>query len=390
MLNIDEPAQKQPKVPLFRLGFRPFFLFGSVFSIIALTLWILFLTGNFQFSPHGNTVWWHAHEMLFGFVTAIIAGFLLTAVQNWTGRPSIKGIPLALLFALWTAPRILLLNQDWVIFPIVAALDLLFLPITAFLMAKAVLPVKQWQNFTFVPILFLLTLTNAISYYGLVTNNPELIQSAHYGGVFTITIVVTMIGGRVIPFFTDRASDWKRQPSINWIEKLTFTSLVLLIGSILIQQQTAITIFAALSGSILLIRWSRWGWTHTFKVPLLWSLHLSYVFIPIGLLMIAAGLPLSAGIHAITVGGMAGMILGMMARVSLGHTGRQLVPPKPVVLGFGCILLATLSRIVATLIPTYYQPLLILTAVLWIIAFGLFVIFYSSMLCKARIDGRPG
>ncbi|MBE8167008.1 MAG: NnrS family protein [Shewanella sp.] len=390
MLNIDEPAHMQPQVPLFRLGFRPFFLFGSLFSIIALTLWMLFLTGNIQFSPHGNAVWWHAHEMLFGFVSVIVAGFLLTAVQNWTGRAGVKGASLALLFALWLAPRILLLNQDWVILPIVATLDLLFLPITAFFMAKAVLPVKQWQNFTFVPILLLLTLTNALSYYGLVESNPEIIQSALYGGVFTITIVVAMIGGRVVPFFTDRASDWKRQPSVNWIEKLTFISLVALIASILVQQQTAVTIFAALSGSILLIRWNRWGWQHTFKVPLLWSLHLSYVFIPIGLLMIAVGFPLSAGIHAITVGGLSGMILSMMARVSLGHTGRQLVAPKPVIFGFGCILLAALCRIIATLLPAYYQPLLILTVLLWVIAFGSFVIFYGSMLCKPRTDGRPG
>ena len=114
MLNIDEPAHMQPKLPIFRLGFRPFFLFGSLFSMLSLGLWILSLKGDIQFSPHGNVIWWHGHEMLFGFVSAIVVGFLLTAVQNWTGRPGVKGPQLIGLFSIWLLARILLLNSNWV------------------------------------------------------------------------------------------------------------------------------------------------------------------------------------------------------------------------------------------------------------------------------------
>ncbi|MGB0893544.1 MAG: NnrS family protein [Parashewanella sp.] len=390
MLNIDEPAHMQPKLALFRLGFRPFFLFGSLFSIFALPLWILSLKGEIQFTPHGSSVWWHSHEMLFGFVAAIVVGFLLTAVQNWTGRPGLKGFSLMILFVVWLLPRILLLNQNWLPLSIVATLDLLFLPLAALVMAKAVVPIKQWRNFGFVPILLILTLTNACSYLGLWQQNTFLINLAFHTAVLVITVIVTMIGGRVIPFFTDKASNWQRQPAINLIEKLTFASLGSLIVAVILQQHELIRLMAAIAAVTIFCRWFRWGWQHTFKTPLLWSLHFSYLFIPIGLLIIAVGLPISSGIHAITVGGMGGMILAMMARVSLGHTGRQLQPPKAVVIGFGLMITAAACRTSANIIPQFYLSLIIAAATLWVIAFACFIICYGPMLCKPRVDGRPG
>lgn len=390
MLNIDEPAHMQPKLSLFRLGFRPFFLFGSLFSMISLAFWILSIKGDISFTPHGNILWWHGHEMIFGFVSAIIVGFLLTAVQNWTGRPGLKGTPLIGLFAVWLIARILLLNNNWGTLEFAAIIDLLFLPLSAIVMAKAVIPVKQWRNFGFVPILLILTIANACSYYGLFTNQPEVITASLHAAVVVITVVIAMIGGRVIPFFTDRASGWERKPSIDLLEKATFVSLFLLVLSLLLQLDLASRVLFLASGLILLVRWNRWGWKHTFKVPLLWSLHFSYLFIPVGLILLATNLPSSVGLHAITVGGMGGMILAMMARVSLGHTGRKLEPPKSVILGFGLVILSALCRIFANLLPSFYPQLLGLAVILWLLAFSAFVIYYGPLLCKARADGRPG
>lgn len=390
MLNIDDPTHKQPKFALFNLGFRPFFLFASIFSLIALALWGGLFVGHLQFSPHGNPIWWHGHEMLFGFVTAVIAGFLLTAVQNWTGQPGLKGYKLAGLFSLWLLPRILLINNNWAPLEFVATLDLLFAPMTAFVLGMSVYRVKQWKNFIFVPILLMLTITNGLSYYGLFNQDPLMTSSALHGAALVIAMIVALLGGRVIPFFTDKASNWQRKDSLPWLEKLSFISLIAMIIAVITQEPLLVRILAGLSAAILLFRWSRWGWQHTFKVPLLWSLHFSYVFIPLGLLLISTGMSFSAGFHAITVGGMGGMILAMMARVSLGHTGRTLTPPKVMVVGFALILLGTVFRVGAGLFMAQYLNLISLAIACWVIAFAIFCIAYGPLLCKPRLDGRPG
>ena len=390
MLNIDEPTQPQPQFSLFNLGFRPFFLLGAIFSLIAISIWGGFFFGHIQFSPHGDPIWWHGHEMIFGFVIAIIAGFLLTAVQNWTGQPGVKGKSLMILVLVWILPRILLLNKEWASLETVMVIDLAFAPLTALLMARSVLKVKQWRNFAFVPILLMLMLVNAVSYYGLLTNDPALTKTALHSAILLMVTVVALIGGRVIPFFTERATQWQRSPSIVWLEIATFISLIVLILAVLFQQPLVIQISAGIAGIILLIRWSRWGGIHTAGVPLLWSLHISYFFIPLGLLLIAGGSNFSAGLHAITLGGLGGMILAMMARVSLGHTGRKLTPPKIVTLAFALIILATLFRILAGLLSSYYLPLLEAAIACWVLSFTIFIYHYTPILLSARIDGKSG
>ncbi|CAM4089167.1 NnrS family protein [Shewanella aquimarina] len=390
MLNIDEPAHLQPKLALLRLGFRPFFLFGALFSLVALTLWGSFLTGRLGFTPHGNPLWWHGHEMLFGFVMAIVAGFLLTASQTWTGQKSIKGWPLGALFLLWLTPRILLANNQWGSFEVVAMLDLLFAPAAALVLARQVIAVRQWRNFAFIPILLLLTMANALSYYGVSSQNSLLVSHAFHGATILMVTLVALIGGRVIPFFTDRATQWQRPDNISWLEKLTFISLMALFIAMLVGQHLAVMLCAAVAGITLLVRWSRWGVQSTFSVPLLWSLHLSYLCIPIGLLLIAMGASVSAGLHAMTVGGLGGMILAMMARVSLGHTGRNLLPPKVMTGAFALILISTITRVLASLFPEQFMLWLTVALVAWIFAFGTFVVCYAPILLTPRVDGRPG
>ncbi|WP_133406618.1 NnrS family protein [Parashewanella tropica] len=390
MINIDEPAHKQFRPAIFRLGFRPFFLFGSIFSVFALGLWAMTLSGKINFQPHGNPIWWHGHEMIFGFVSAIVVGFLLTAVQNWTGQPGLKGWPLIGLFTLWLLGRLVLLSSSLLPLSVAATIDLLFLPMASLVLFNSVYKVKQWRNLIFVPVLLLLTLMNLLSYLGSFTADIALMNTALYGAVIIITFIVALLGGRVIPFFTDRASDWQRTPSIPALEIATIVTLGMTLLAFFSGHELVLQITSALAGLVILIRWNRWGWKHTFKVPLLWSLHFSFIFIPIGLFLIAAGLPISVGLHSLTVGGMGGMILAMMARVSLGHTGRQLVPPKPVIFGFALMILATIARIVAGIVPSLYLPLIAAAVVFWCIAFGLFILFYAPMLMQPRADGRPG
>ncbi|RLV58780.1 NnrS family protein [Parashewanella curva] len=390
MINIDEPAHKQFRPAIFRLGFRPFFLFGSIFSVFALGLWAMTLSGKINFQPHGNPIWWHGHEMIFGFVSAIVIGFLLTAVQNWTGQPGLKGWPLIGLFLLWLLGRVALLNSTLLSLPLAASIDLLFLPMASLALFISVYKVKQWRNMIFVPVLLLLTLMNAISYLGVFIADMSLMNTALYGAVIIITFIVALLGGRVIPFFTDRASDWQRTPNLPALEIATIATLALTLVAFFSGSELFLQIASALAGLVIFARWSRWGWNYTFKVPLLWSLHFSFIFIPIGLFLIAAGFPLSIGLHSLTVGGMGGMILAMMARVSLGHTGRQLVPPKPVVFGFALMILATIARITAGLVSDLYLPMIVTAVLFWCIAFGLFILFYASMLMQPRADGRPG
>lgn len=390
MLNIDEPAHLQPRIALFRLGFRPFFLFASLFSVLALGIWGGFLSG-FNLLPQSvNPLWWHGHEMIFGFVCAVVAGFLLTAVQNWTGQAGIKAVGLLGLFSLWLLPRLLLLMPLAIPFTLIMFIDLLFLPLTALILAQAVIRVRQWRNFVFIPILTLLTLMNALSYYGVLTNQFEWINIGLYGAVVLISIIVALLGGRVIPFFTERATQWQRKKPLPMLEWLSFISLFGLVISLILQEQILLRSMAGIASLILLLRWHRWGWYSCWRVPLLWSLHLSYVCIPIGLALISLGFPLSVGMHAITVGGLAGMILAMMARVSLGHTGRTLQPPSIMKYAFGLILLAAVFRVLAGIIPLWSASLLLAAITSWVIAFGCFCICYGPMLCQARIDGRPG
>ncbi|MGI2024094.1 NnrS family protein [Shewanella glacialipiscicola] len=390
MLNIDDPAHLQPQIALFRLGFRPFFLFASLFSVLALGIWGGFLSGMSLLPVSLNPLWWHGHEMIFGFVCAVVAGFLLTAVQNWTGQPGVKGPMLIGLFGVWLLPRLLFLVPAAVPFKLIMFIDLLFLPLTAVLIAHSVIRVRQWRNFVFIPIFTLLTLMNALSYYGVLTNRFDWVNIGLYGAVILMSTIVALLGGRVIPFFTEKATQWQRQSSIPALEWLSFISLAALVVSIVLQNDLFIRITAGISSLVLLLRWHRWGWHASWRVPLLWSLQLSYVCIPLGLALIAFGFPLSVGMHSITVGGLGGMILAMMARVSLGHTGRTLQPPSLMPYCFALMLLAVLLRVLAGIFPLWSSLLLLSTIICWLVAFGCFCLYYGPMLCQARIDGRPG
>ncbi len=384
--------------PFLRLGFRPFFLLGVVLAALAVPLWIMALNGYLgSWQPTGGWLAWHRHELLFGFAGAIVAGFLLTAVQTWTGVSGLSGKLLLALVVVWVLARLSWLVElplIWVIVP-----NALFMPLVALQMARSVWPVRQVRNYPIVVALLLLSVVEWVVLYGLVQGSEAIQRQGVLGGLWAIGALMSIIGGRVIPFFTQRGLLRKTmvQP-LPWLENaLLLGTLVLIIsfaaGWAFERQLFLAVLFFVLAAGHAYRMW-RWHGSGLWRVPLLWSLHLAYgwfvlAFFSMGLWY--AGLlggQFSLAVHALTVGAMSGLILAMIARVTLGHTGRMLVPPTAMVWGFALFNMAAVVRVLGVTVA--YLPSLWLATVLWLASFGIYLYCYGPMLWKARVDGAPG
>ncbi|TNI72061.1 NnrS family protein [Aeromonas media] len=397
MHQILDSHNEEQIVPLFRLGFRPFFLLGALFSCLAMLGWLGQLNNWFVLPGIGNPIWWHAHEMLFGFGAAIVAGFLLTAVQNWTAHPGVRSWPLALIVGLWVLPRCLLpwLGEDNLI---LMALDLAWLPLCAWFLAKPVIMTRQWRNLFFVPLLLILTLLNGATW--LWRDEWSAVEHLLITTVLLFTTLIAVMGGRVIPFFTARGTGQEKAPPSPWLERGALASLWLILLLWLLPDSWTNSLYMVplyiVAAGLHLGRQLRWRPGTTLAQPLLWSLHLAYLFIPLGLLALAAqaaGLPLSLSLasHLLSAGCMGTMILGMIARVSLGHSGRALHVGRRITLAFALVILSAFMRV---LLPLYWPSLTMtgwnLSGWSWIAAYGLFVWVYTPILARPRADGRPG
>lgn len=397
MHQILDSHKEEQIVPLFRLGFRPFFLLGALFSCLAMLGWLGQLNNWFALPGIGNPIWWHAHEMLFGFGAAIVAGFLLTAVQNWTAHPGVRSWPLALIVGLWVLPRCLLpwLGEGNLI---LMALDLAWLPLCAWFLAKPVIMTRQWRNLFFVPLLLILTLLNGASW--LWRDEWSAVEHLLITTVLLFTTLIAVMGGRVIPFFTARGTGQEKAPPSPWLERGALASLWLILLLWLLPDSWTNYLYMVplyiVAAGLHLGRQLRWRPGTTLAQPLLWSLHLAYLFIPLGLLALAvqaAGLPLSLSLasHLLSAGCMGTMILGMIARVSLGHSGRALHVGRRITLAFALVILSAFMRV---LLPLYWPSLTLtgwnLSGWSWIAAYGLFIWVYTPILTRPRADGRPG
>jgi len=384
-------------VPLLRLAFRPFFLAGCGLALLAVPLWLAALHGSLgDWQPAGGWLAWHRHELVFGFGLAIIAGFLLTAGQTWTGQPGLSGTPLAGLALLWLAARIAwLANLPW---PLLALLELAFPLVVALLMGAMLWRVRQKRNYPVVLVLLLLTAADAVSVYGLIQGHDGWQRQGVLSAIWLVAAMMGLIGGRVIPFFTQRGlgrvegvAPW---PWLDWL-LLAGAALVALLyaaGPALAANVWIGLLFAVLTVGHGVRLW-RWHDRGLWRVPLLWSLHLAYGWLALACLGMAlwhfgVALNPSLAVHCLTIGAMAGLILAMIARVSLGHTGRPLQPPAGMTLAFVLLNLAGVSRVLLVL----WLPLagLWLAAVCWVGAFALYAWRYAPMLLRARVDGHPG
>ncbi|WOT04172.1 NnrS family protein [Shewanella youngdeokensis] len=403
MLNIDDPAATEKTPALFRLGFRPFFLGGALVAMLFVPLWLvtwfypqhsLFQT---DFWVKVVPLWWHPHEMLFGFALAIVCGFLLTSVQTWTHQPGMKGWALAITFGCWLAARLMLLLPVSIPLWLPAIFDSLFIGFTAIKLWRCVYKVKQWHNIGF-PIMLMVALTiNLLSYYALSNRDFSLSLQIWQAMIWWLGLLITIVGGRVIPFFTAIKIKQSKPTPIALIEKSVIIAMTILVG----QAMTKVLPLAAEQGLLLiaaalhLLRWLRWFPHKTLQQPMLWSLHIAYVFLPVTLIALAWNIHDTMAyrhlIHLFAIGTLAGICLSMISRVSLGHTSRNIYEGPNMTVAFLSLPLAAFLRSVMPIIwPEHYQLWLWLAGGFWSLAFGMFVVNYAVILSTPRIDGRPG
>jgi uncharacterized protein involved in response to NO len=382
--------------PLFALGFRAFFVLAGLSALLLIVLWNAIYNGKLSAANYFGNVNWHAHEMLLGYSAAVIAGFLLTAVKNWTGRTTLTGDQLATLCLIWLYGRVAPFYAGLLPDGVIAAIDFAFLPVLAYQIAKPILATRQYRNLIFIGILLIMTLANGLIHAGILTSTPYLTWMGLQAAVATIVLLILVIAGRVFPFFTERGLPGIRVSSNPLYEYGAIGSAVLTYGLLL--TGVSGTLLALASGLAVLFNFARvWGWyvQRVWYVPLLWVLYAGYGWIILGFgltALSAYGLVLpSLSLHAFTVGGIGVLTLGMMARVSLGHTGRALRVSNAMAIAFILLNIAALSRVLLPIaLPNWYGTLVYLSMLFWLAAFALFIYVYSPMLTTARIDGQTG
>lgn len=403
MLKIDgEVVNSQLNdfgIPVLRLGFRPFFLAASIFSIIAMAIWTAnyIFQMEFGFSTIPPTLW-HAHEMLFGYALAVIAGFLLTAIKNWTGEEVLRGKALACLFLLWLIARVLPLTGFPVPIEIIAAVNVVFLFSLTTACLLPVLKVKQYKQLGIISKLFLLMLCDIVFFLGLTGVIEKGVEWGLYSALYMIIALILVMMRRVMPMFIKNGVEGEVNIRNHaWIDQSSLVFLVCLWIADVFTSHHQVTALLAVSLTILhTIRLHGWYTNKIWRKPLVWILVLAYAFIITGFALTAAAVYFNISpflsVHAYTVGGVGLISIGMMSRVSLGHTGRSVFEPPAAV--FWSLLILVIAAVVRVVLPLFFTDFYMywigLSQVLWILAFSIFVYVYTPMFLRARVDGRDG
>jgi uncharacterized protein involved in response to NO len=391
-----------PATAFLTLGFRPFFLAAGLWSAAALALWIAVLVTGAALPSRFDPLAWHIHEMLFGFVMAAIAGFLLTAIPNWTRRPAVSGLPLATLAGLWLLGRIACLISALIPAWLAIAADLSFPVLFIAVAAREIIGSRDWRNLPILAPIAVLGAANLLMHL----ETEGIVLSAGLGwrlGLSGVVVLISVVAGRIVPSFT---RNWLAQryephagylpPSHGWIDRgaLGFLHAGLLGWAILPESRPfgLILVVGALLNFWRLLRW-RGG--ATVAEPLLFILHVGYAWLALGSLLLGLAtlgvdVPQSAAIHALTAGAIGTMTLAVMTRVARGHTGRALTADRATALVYILVNLAATLRIAVVVADSWAMPLLVVSASLWIGAFGLFVIGYGPMLLLPRRPSSPG
>jgi len=404
MINISEPQPTQSKGflnhALWQLPFRSFFILAAIASIASILAWVGSFNSLITINSQGLLpVTWHAHEMIFGFGITVAIGFILTAVQTWTGLPSISGAPVIALVVLWLMVRTMLWTNTQTTLLIASALQFIWWLSVISIFARLVFNANNKRNYIFIPLFTLLACLQLsiliLSFFKYHDIALHLTRSA----VMLFLVIITLIGGRVIPFFTVRGAQTEAIVSNEKIEAIvlpiTLICALIFIVSFFFKDIKAlagveylISAVFTITGIIHVLRISNWRSFETFNVPLLWSLHLSYFAMALGMILIGISfsypsLLMSTALHVITVGTIGLMILAMISRVSLGHTGRMLQVKPIITFSFILMVFATLIRV---LLPLLGYPLLAwnISAIAWAVAFSCFVIVYWPILSTPR------
>lgn len=389
---------ERPPLALFSVGFRPFFLLGACWSAIALGIWIVAFATAQPLRTLLPAVTWHIHEMLFGFVLAAIAGFMLTAVANWTGRPPIAGGRLAALVLLWAAGRILNLCSMLAPIEVVAAVDIAFPLVLALLVAREIMIARSRRNFMMPIPVALLAVADLLMYLEAAGTpvSPGIGWRLALAAVITL---VSVVGARILPTFTRNwlaARGAAALPYANpWFDRIGSAGLHTgLLGWALFPTLWPLGLLLLLGSALTLARLAGWkGWM-TADEPLLLILHIGYLWMIVGAALLgfavmASAVPESAAVHALTAGAIGTMVLAVMTRVCRGHTGRPLTANGVAVTIYGAVNLAGMARVAAELLPGAYLPMLEISAASWIAAFVLFAFWSAPVVWHPRADRQP-
>jgi len=393
MGRVAIPRYSSTSAPaLLAQGFRPFFFLGALWAAVAMIAWLLVLSGNIELPSVFAPVAWHAHEMLYGFVAAVVAGFLLTAIPNWTGRMPLQGAPLLGLVLLWLAGRLAMATSSWIGGTAAALVDVGFLAVLFLAVSREIVAGRNWRNLPMASAVFALLVSNAVAH----AEALEWTSDQGLGwrlGVAVPVMLIGLIGGRVIPSFTR-----------NWLAKRSSTQLPASFGAVdtsaLATTGLALVLWVAspesqLTAAILVIaaafhavRLARWCGHRSLAEPLVWVLHLAYAWLPAGLGLLAAALwtegSQTLAIHALTAGAIGTMTLAVMTRATLGHTGRALRADVSTTAIYAAVTLAALTRLAAAAHPEHMFAFLVASAVFWIMAFGGFAVIYGRYLLRVR------
>jgi len=388
---------------LFSYAFRPLFLLASLYAIVIVPWWVAAWLGVHSVpTPLGAPMWWHAHEMIFGFAGAAVGGFALTAVATWTKRPPVAGVPLMALAALWIVARIFfLLPIDGAFVPAAVA-DLGYGTLLCVLMSREVIGARSHRNYKVLVILGLLPFVNGLFFAGVATH-ASWTFTALLSGVWLLVLLINLIGGRIIPGFTrnwlSRQADAQQAGSgalPPTFDRLDRAATILLVGFAGFHIAGAFprwtAVLGVLAAVVLCVRLVRWQGRRTFAEPLVWVLHVAFAWIPVGIALLSAAelgwVPRTAGVHALTSGAIATMIVAVASRAALGHTGRALQSHPLLTAAYVSITIAAVTRVAATFGPGA-RVLLIISATAWTLGFTCFTWRYAPILAQGK-KTRPG
>ena len=372
----------------FSYGFRPFFIFSALWAVINMSLWVLILHGQLALPTAFDPVSWHAHEALFGYLGAVMAGFLLTAVPNWTNRAPLTGLALLGLLTLWIAGRLAIITSAYLPPLTVAVVDILFLATLCSYVLREIVTGKNWRNLVLIVMITLLIVGNAIFHWEAANSKYA---ASGYGlrmGLTAAILMISLIGGRIVPTFTRNWLINRGSAAIpaefGLLDKLTlaFTSIALLFWCIV--PTTQLTGYALLvSGLLQATRLSRWCGIKTRQEPLVWILHLGYAFVPIGMLAIGTTIlwsnvfSLASVQHLWMTGAIGVMTIAVMTRASLGHTGQELTSDSKTTTMYLLVIASVLTRLLGDTVSEHAMTILTLSAILW--CFG-FMLFFGRLL----------
>ena len=383
-------------IPFFALGFRTFFALSGLSALVLLVLWRSIYDGSLVLDNYFASNSWHAHEMLLGYTVAVIAGFLLTAVRNWTGEQTLTGASLAGLALLWVYGRILPFYSGLLPDELIAVVDFLFLPVLALSLVKPIMVSQYTRGYVFIALLSIMAIGNGMIHLDILQWTDNTAWTGFQIVIALIIVMILVIAGRVFPFFTEKGLPGTLPIRNPLYDALAIASAILVFALNIMQiSGVLLAIAASLAAIINILRVNNWYVFRIWFVPLLWVLYIGYAWIILGFILTALSafeivLPTLA-LHAFTMGGIGVITLGMMARVSLGHTGRVLKSSQAMAIAFAMINLAALVRVfVPMLLPEWYADIIYASTLLWLAAFSLFAFVYAPILTTARVDGKEG